>query len=107
MKKNFTGGLSSLLGENPLQPELKPEVNSTQSGLGKPDKPAIKTTQQGTKVGEARATFIVNEAIQEKIKAIAYWERLQIKEVIDEALSSYVLSYERKNGAVKPIPKRV
>ena len=106
MKKNFTGGLSSLLGENPSQPELKSAVNSTHSESAKPDKPAIKTTRQGTKVGEARATFIVNEATQEKIKAIAYWERLQIKDVIDEALSSYVLSYERKNGAVKSIPKR-
>ena len=105
MKKNFTGGLSSLLGENPLS-ELKTTTNLTQTGAAQPDKPALKTTQQGTRVGEARATFIVNETLQEKIKAIAYWERLQIKDVIDEALGGYVTSYERKNGSVKPIPER-
>lgn len=116
MKKNFTGGLNSLLGEpqplktEPNQPE--PKTESVPGSLPQSpehtaaDIPAIKSTQQGTRAGEARATFIVNEATHEKIKAIAYWERLQIKEVIDQALSDYVNQYEQQRGMVRPIPAR-
>lgn len=114
MKKNFTGGLNSLLGEpQPLktesnQPEPKPEPGSLPQSPEHTaaDIPTIKSTRQGTRAGEARATFIVNEATHEKIKAIAYWDRLQIKEVIDEALSQYVNQYEQQHGFVKPIPTR-
>lgn len=116
MKKNFTGGLNSLLGEpqppqpESNQPEPKPKPvsdlipQSTEHTAS--DVPAVKSTQLGTRAGEARATFIVNEATHEKIKAIAYWERLQIKEVIDEALSSYVNQYEKQHGPIKSVPTR-
>lgn len=108
MKKNFTGGLNSLLGQSPApQPEPRSEPTpEAHTPAPVQESPAVKSTQLGTRSGEARATFIVNEATHEKIKAIAYWERLQIKEVIDEALSSYVSQYEQKHGTVKPIPVR-
>lgn len=108
MKKNFTGGLNSLLGQSPApQPDPKSEPTS-KAPLPAPvqEKPTVKSTQLGTRSGEARATFIVNEATHEKIKAIAYWERLQIKEVIDEALSNYIAQYEKGHGPIKAIPTR-
>ena len=49
-----------------------------------------KSTQEGLKEGWIRATFIVREARLEKIKDLSYWERKQIKEVVDEALASYL-----------------
>lgn len=97
-KKNFTGGLGSLLGD---QPEKKK--------VGRPktvNKEITKSSQEGTKVEETRATFIVNEELLDKLKAIAYWDRLLIKEIISEALEDRVKKYERKNGEVKPIPKK-
>ncbi len=48
----------------------------------------IKSTQQGLKENWTRATFIVNEAVLEKLKDIAYIERKKIKEVVNEAFVS-------------------
>lgn len=56
---------------------------------------SIKTTQQGLQDGWTRATFILRKRHLEKLKALAYWERKTIKEVIDEALDSYL---KRKNS---------
>jgi len=56
-----------------------------------------KTTQKGLKDGWIRATFILRKDYLEKLKAIAYWERKRIKEVIDEALRLY-LSRKKTRG---------
>jgi hypothetical protein len=98
-KKNFTGGLNTLLGESP-EPEPKP---------GRPKSSAkeiTKTSQEGTKDKETRATFIVNEDQLEKLKSIAYWDRLLIKDVVAQALEDYLTNYEKKNGAIKQAPAK-
>jgi len=97
-KKNFTGGLNSLLGDQPEKPKRGRPV--TQS------KEITKSSQEGTKENETRATFIINEELLEKLKAIAYWDRKLIKEVVDTALQDRVDKYEKKNGDIKPIPKK-
>lgn len=51
---------------------------------------SIKTTQRGLRDGWTRATFILRKHHLEKIKELAYWERKTIKEVVDEALGSYL-----------------
>jgi hypothetical protein len=100
-KKNFSGGLSSLLGEN------NKEAKATKVGRPKTQfKEITKTSQEGTKENETRATFIVNENLLEKLKAIAYWDRLLIKDVINTALLDAVEKHEKKNGDIKPIPKK-
>jgi hypothetical protein len=55
-----------------------------------------KTTQEGLKDGWIRATFILRKDYLEKLKALAYWERKRIKEVIDEALSLYLRRKETR-----------
>jgi hypothetical protein len=97
-KKNFTGGLNSLLGDQPEKPKKGRPVTQT--------KEITKSSQEGTKENETRATFIVNEELLEKLKAVAYWERRMIKEVIASALEETVAKYEKKNGPVKLIPKK-
>jgi hypothetical protein len=49
-----------------------------------------KTSQEGLKEGWTRATFILRKDYLEKLKSISYWQRRRIKEVIDEALRSYL-----------------
>ena len=49
-----------------------------------------KTTCKGLPDGWTRATFIVKEEHLQKIKAIAYWERLTVKELLEEALDTYL-----------------
>jgi predicted nucleic acid-binding protein len=98
-KKNFTGGLNSLLGESPKEPKK----------TGRPKtaaKEITKTSQEGTKESETRATFIVNEEQLEKLKSIAYWDRLLIKDVVAQALEDYLTKYEKKTGAIKPAPAK-
>jgi hypothetical protein len=100
-KKNFTGGLSSLLGENSKEDKI--------TKVGRPKtqfKEITKSSQEGTKENETRATFIVNEELLEKLKAIAYWDRCLIKDVVNTALQETVSKYEKKNGDIKPIPKK-
>lgn len=100
-KKNFSGGVSSLLGETATQIEKK--------GPGRPVtqlKEITKTSQEGTKEGETRATFIVKEELLDKVKAIAYWDRILFKDVINSALEDAINKHEKKNGPIKPIPKK-
>ena len=97
-KKNFTGGLNSLLGDQPEKPKRGRPVTQT--------KEITKSSQEGTKENETRATFIVNEDLLEKLKAIAYWDRVLIKDVVNTALQEIVVKYEKKNGDIKPIPKK-
>lgn len=97
-KKNFTGGLNSLLGDQPEKPKRGRPVTQT--------KEITKSSQEGTKENETRATFIVNEELLDKLKAIAYWDRVLIKDVINTALQETVAKYEKKSGAIKPIPKK-
>ncbi len=47
-------------------------------------------TQTGLSSAWTRATFIVNNDLNEKIKAVAYWDRLTVKEVLHEALLQYL-----------------
>lgn len=69
-------------------------------------KEITKESQRGTKENETRATFIVNEETLEKLKAIAYWDRISIKEVVSKAFLDAISKYEKKNGVIKQRPKR-
>jgi hypothetical protein len=126
-KKNFTGGLNSLLGEQPEIPKKVKNYIEDESAffdisnedrakremdkrkVGRPRsvfKTITKSSQEGTKENETRATFIINEDLLDKLKAIAYWDRVLIKDVINSTLQDVVAKYEKKNGVIKPIPKK-
>lgn len=96
-KKNFTGGLSSLLGEQPEKPRRGRPTTSTRV--------ITKSSQEGTKENETRATFILREDLLEKLKGIAYWDRRLIKDVVNSALLEAVEKYEKKNGPIKAVKK--
>jgi hypothetical protein len=106
-KKTFKGGMDNLLGEGTkVKAPAKEEVVRP---VGRPKtqfKEITKSSQEGTKENETRATFIVREDLLEKLKAIAYWDRTLIKEVVDKALEEAVVKYEKKNGPVKALPKK-
>jgi hypothetical protein len=98
MKKSFAGGLSSILGDQPQQPRRgRPRTNFRE---------ITKSSQEGVRLNETRATCIIREDLLDKIKAIAYWDRLTIKQFMDSALSGAIESWEDANGSIKPVPKR-
>lgn len=79
-RKSFKTSFDSLLGEGVT--DTKPKKNRQPN--------------------EVRATFIIREMHQEKLKLVAYYDRKKIKDVLDEALSNYFESYEKKNGTIQP-----
>jgi DNA-binding transcriptional regulator GbsR (MarR family) len=58
----------------------------------------INSSEKGLKKGWTRDTFVLRKDYLEKIRALAYWKRKKVKEVIDEALESYL-----EGKRVKPI----
>lgn len=99
-----------------LQEEIKPEPPKEQIApivtiAAEPVAPSPETipvvkssVQKGLKEGETRATFIMQEEYLEKIKAIAYWDRKNIKDVLNDAMSAFIADYEKRNGAIQRIP---
>lgn len=88
-KKEFKGGMESLLSGSV----------TTAPGRGRPktnNKVIEKTSELGTKPNETRATFIVNQEKLETLKALAWHERKQHKDLIDEALNLILKNYESK-----------
>jgi len=61
------------------------------------DRPSI---ERGLPPGWTRATFIVRQDQLDKLKALSYWYRRPIKELVQEALANYL-----KGKRVKAIPK--
>lgn len=73
-------------GELKVEEPLAHEKNSSQDGL--PD-------------GWTRATFIIKQEYNNKLKAMAYWDRLTVKEIVNTVLEDFL-----KDKKVKSIPKK-
>ena len=61
----------------------------------------IPAAKRGLQEDLIRATFILKQEYLEKIKAYAYWERLQIKDVFDEMCEQFF-----KDKKVRSVPER-
>ena len=78
--------------------------------VGRPPRPdkdnkAVPSVEKGTLPGDKRKTYIVNIALADQIDAIAHWDRVSVKDVVQEAFTDKVKKYEKKNGPVKPVKK--
>lgn len=51
--------------------------------------------------GWTKTSLAIREEYFEKLKALAYWERVQLKDIFDELLEKFIPTL----GDVKPIPK--
>jgi hypothetical protein len=60
------------------------------------------TTSKGLRPGWTRATFIVKEETVQQLKAVAYWDRKELKRVVEEAFRSYL-----EGKKVEPVPSDV
>ncbi len=101
------------IGSNPLKESLSWIQDSREKkGVSKQDLQDInltkrsrreinKSSQEGCAVGWTRATFIVDEEKLTQLKRAAYWERKELKTIVNECLESYL-----KNKTYKPIPEK-
>ncbi len=58
-----------------------------------------KSVEKGLQDGWTRATFVLRKDYLSKLKAVSYWDRKKMKEVVDEALGNYL-----KQKKIKSIP---
>lgn len=100
-KTVLAAGLESLLGKEPEEVKISRATSATRVSYNTSDK--TKASAVDTKEGETRATFIVNVEQLAKLKAIAYWERARVKDVVADMLNKYVAAYEEEHGAIKTI----
>lgn len=76
-----------------------------------PGRPKIRThnptkaAARSTKEGEEKYIVILKTDSIEKMKDLAYWERLSIKDAYEQAIIDRVGKYEKKNGPLKSRPK--
>jgi hypothetical protein len=67
----------------------------------------VKSTKFGLRPDETRATFIVKEETLNRLRAVAFWERTTIREILEEMMSDYLNAYEAKTGKkIKPVPNQ-
>ena len=76
--------------EAPAGHQAPTSAPSVEGAPLRPSQEPPATTRQGLREGWKRHTFIVREQHLERIQAVAYWERRDIKEVVDEALQMYL-----------------
>jgi hypothetical protein len=110
-KKSFSEGLNSLLESTIPEDEIENSSISFKPKRGRPRtsfKTITKASQEGTREGEERATFIVRIPLIEKVKAVAFWDRMQIKDVVNNALEAYLNQKGEKhvNQALQAFRKR-
>jgi hypothetical protein len=58
--------------------------------------------EKGLQDGWTRATFVLRKDYLSKLKAVSYWDRKKMKEVIDEALGNYL-----KGKRIKPVEGKI
>lgn len=118
-KKNLASLMNGIMGDNrPKEPEAQtieqPEITAAEvtdemksnleanrrRNVGRPRK-----GESGSKANEVRATFIVDPELIRKVKYISLVEGSLLKDVISEALTSYIESWESENGRIR-LPKK-
>lgn len=118
-KKNLASLMNGIMGDNrPHEPEVQaieqPEITAAEvtdemranqeanrrRNVGRPHK-----GESGSKANEVRAIFIVDPELIRKVKYISLVEGSLLKDVISEALTSYIESWESENGKIR-LPKK-
>lgn len=89
VKKNFQSGIDALFGESS---SLKNENKDQSSNVN-------------TKEKKVRTTIIAKMQHLDELKAIAYWERKTLTDVITEAMDAYITQYIIEKGEIKVVRK--
>lgn len=80
---------------------MNQQIFAAKNNISKEQQWIIAASKRGLQDDLIRATFILKQEYLEKIKAYAYWERLQIKEVFDDMCEQFF-----KDKVVLPIPQK-
>jgi len=75
---------------NPSKHGLPTPPSNPDNSRGPGTPPKGTTTSKGLRPGWTRATFIVREETVQQLRAIAYWDRKELKRVVEEAFRAYL-----------------
>ena len=108
-KNQMAGGLAGLV--QPTAPQADEPQQGALYTTQQKEKPiksrkATSSVTKGLREGYTRATLICNIATLAKIREIAYQERENVMDVVEQALAELVEKYERKHGEVVPPPPK-
>ena len=113
-KKDFTGSIGRR-NLNKLIPTNEPEQKEQQvDPTPTPTKKVVQKKRTATKTKAKKApvmkavTFRLDEDTHELIKAVAFWERAKIQEVVDQAFQAYLatLDEDMKQKAIVAYRKK-
>ncbi len=85
-KKDFKPGINGLLGES-----------VEKADIGEPAK--------RVKEKYVITTILASPKTMQKIKGIAYWDRVNMKDVMNAAFNDYISKYESTRGEIKLPPE--
>ncbi len=61
---------------------------------------AAQATPPAQRTGSVTTCFKVDATLLAKLKAVAYWDRRKIKDVLEFALEDYLAKYEAEHGPI-------
>lgn len=61
---------------------------------------------RGLRDGLNRFSIVLPIEILDKLRAVAYWNNLSVKEVITQFLESGIDRYQKRHGEIKPVPSK-
>ena len=118
-KKNLASLMNGIIGEaKPKESEVSSEMSQKvpvsevteemkdnleskrRQNVGRPRK-----GERSPKTNEVHATFIVDPELIRKVKYISLVESSLLKDVISDALTSYIEAWETENGKIR-LPKK-
>lgn len=101
-KKEFSGDMKGLLG-NSKPVEIKKEKEQEQVQKLQEVTPLNKLKPVEKKY--IRSTFMVDNDLLQKIKYAAWYERKQIKDIVNESFQEYIKNFEKEYSTIDELIK--
>ena len=97
-KKDFTAEAAGVF----VDKMITPAAPTTEPQAAKQPRTIEHRTPQTNAAGtEIKATFMLREDLERKVRYIAYAERCKQKVIINDALQAYVDDYEATHGVIR------
>lgn len=110
-RKRYETLMSGIMGNETKQEETPEVISSDETNEAKVEtstkKPVGRPRKENKKDAESeiRTTIISDRLTMRKLKYIAFMDDCLLKDVIDQALESYIQRWEKENGEI-PKPKK-
>jgi len=95
-KKDLSTGIDAAIG-SAISKRGRPKVHTHTASAA----------SAGLAPGLIRATFVLEIVEHDRVKALSYWTRASQSEIVQKAITKFLTDYEKKNGAIAPLPEKV